>query len=66
VVSSGSLNRPKLPGIPGLKSFKGHTFHTSRWDYDYTGGTPLGGLDKLRDKRKRKMQKEARKKNKKK
>ncbi|MCC6707101.1 MAG: NAD(P)/FAD-dependent oxidoreductase [Gammaproteobacteria bacterium] len=51
VVSSGSLNRPKLPGIPGLKSFKGHTFHTSRWDYKYTGGSPLGGLDKLAGKR---------------
>jgi cyclohexanone monooxygenase len=28
----GSYNRPKLPGIPGITSFKGHTFHTSRWD----------------------------------
>jgi cyclohexanone monooxygenase len=34
VMSSGSLNRPKLPGIPGVEKFKGHTFHTSRWDYD--------------------------------
>ncbi len=51
VISSGSLNRPKLPGLPGLKQFKGHTFHTSRWDYDYTGGSPLGNLDKLGDKR---------------
>ena len=38
VMSNGPLNRPKLPGIPGIESFKGHTFHTSRWDYDYTGG----------------------------
>ncbi len=51
VISSGSLNRPKLPGIPGLRDFKGHTFHTSRWDYAYTGGSPTGNLDKLRDKR---------------
>ena len=51
VISSGSLNRPKLPGIPGIRDFKGHTFHTSRWDYDYTGGTPEGNLDKLGDKR---------------
>jgi cation diffusion facilitator CzcD-associated flavoprotein CzcO len=51
IVSSGSLNRPKLPGLPGLRDFKGHTFHTSRWDYDYTGGSPAGGLDKLADKR---------------
>ena len=52
VISSGSLNRPKLPGLPGLSSFKGHTFHTSRWDYDYTGGSYAGGtMDKLADKR---------------
>ena len=51
VMSSGSLNKPKLPGIRGLESFKGHMFHTSRWDYDYTGGSPEGKLDKLGDKR---------------
>ena len=50
-LASGPLNRPKLPGIPGIRDFKGHTFHTSRWDYDYTGGTAEGGLDKLADKR---------------
>ena len=50
-LASGPLNRPKLPGIPGIRDFKGHTFHTSRWDYDYTGGTAQGGLDKLADKR---------------
>jgi cation diffusion facilitator CzcD-associated flavoprotein CzcO len=51
IMSSGPLNRPKLPAIPGIEKFKGHTFHTSRWDYDYTGGDTTGGLDKLRDKR---------------
>jgi cyclohexanone monooxygenase len=35
---------PKLPGIPGIESFQGHAFHTSRWDYGYTGGDPEGGL----------------------
>ena len=50
-MSNGPLNRPKLPGIPGIESFKGHSFHTSRWDYAYTGGGPDGSLDKLRDKR---------------
>ena len=50
-LASGPLNRPKLPGIPGIRDFKGHTFHTSRWDYDYTGGTAEGGLDNLADKR---------------
>jgi cation diffusion facilitator CzcD-associated flavoprotein CzcO len=49
--SNGPLNRPKLPGIPGIDTYTGHTFHTSRWDYDYTGGGPFGGLDKLADKR---------------
>ncbi|MDZ4866120.1 MAG: NAD(P)/FAD-dependent oxidoreductase [Alphaproteobacteria bacterium] len=51
VMSSGPLNRPKLPGIPGIETFRGHSFHTSRWDYDYTGGSSEGGLDKLADKR---------------
>ncbi len=50
-MANGPLHRPKLPGISGIRSFKGHTFHTSRWDYDYTGGGPDGGLDKLGDKR---------------
>jgi cyclohexanone monooxygenase len=50
-MSNGPLNRPKLPGIKGIGDFKGHTFHTSRWDYGYTGGGPDGGLDKLADKR---------------
>ena len=51
VHSNGPLNRPKLPAIRGINDFKGHTFHTSRWDYAYTGGDSNGGLDKLHDKR---------------
>lgn len=47
----GPLSRPKLPGIPGIENFKGHSFHSSRWDYDYTGGDHEGGLDGLRGKR---------------
>ena len=50
-MSNGPLNRPKLPGIRGIGDFKGHTFHTSRWDYAYTGGGPEGGLSKLANKR---------------
>ncbi|MDC0067561.1 NAD(P)/FAD-dependent oxidoreductase [Gammaproteobacteria bacterium] len=50
-MANGPLHRPKLPGIPGVRDFKGHTFHTSRWDYDYTGGGPDGGLDKLDEKK---------------
>ena len=51
VMAQGSYNRPKLPGIPGIKDFTGHVFHSARWDYDYTGGDADGGLDKLSDKR---------------
>jgi cyclohexanone monooxygenase len=50
VMASGPFHRPKLPGIPGIKDFAGHSFHTSRWDYSYTGGDSTGGLDKLADK----------------
>jgi cyclohexanone monooxygenase len=51
VMANGSFNRPKLPGIPGITDFKGHQFHSSRWDYEYTGGDATGGLNKLADKR---------------
>jgi cyclohexanone monooxygenase len=51
-LGTGPLHVPKLPGIPGIERFKGHAFHTSRWDYGYTGGDPLGApMEKLRDKR---------------
>ena len=51
-MGTGPLHVPKLPGIPGIESFKGHSFHTSRWDYDYTGGDPLGApMTGLADKR---------------
>ncbi|HUP05669.1 MAG TPA: NAD(P)/FAD-dependent oxidoreductase [Caldimonas sp.] len=51
-IGTGPLHVPKLPGIPGIETFKGHSFHTSRWDYGYTGGDPAGApMSKLRDKR---------------
>ncbi len=50
-MANGPLNRPKLPGVPGIESYQGHSFHTSRWDYAYTGGNSYGNLDGLRDKR---------------
>jgi cyclohexanone monooxygenase len=50
-MACGPLSRPKLPGIPGITEFAGHTFHTSRWDYGYTGGDSAGGLTGLKDKR---------------
>lgn len=51
VMASGPFHRPKLPGIPGIKNFRGHSFHSSRWDYAYTGGDSNGGMHKLADKR---------------
>jgi cation diffusion facilitator CzcD-associated flavoprotein CzcO len=50
-MANGPLSRPKLPGIPGINEFKGYTFHTSRWDYGYTGGDSNGNLTNLADKR---------------
>jgi cyclohexanone monooxygenase len=51
VMANGPLHRAKLPGIPGIDSFKRHSFHTSRWDYAYTGGDSSGNLTGLADKR---------------
>jgi cation diffusion facilitator CzcD-associated flavoprotein CzcO len=47
VLAVGILNLMKLPAIPGMEDFAGHSFHTARWDYGYTGGgahEPLTGL----------------------
>jgi cation diffusion facilitator CzcD-associated flavoprotein CzcO len=41
-MGTGPLHRPKLPGVAGIESFAGACFHTSRWDYDVTGGDPGG------------------------
>jgi cation diffusion facilitator CzcD-associated flavoprotein CzcO len=52
VMGAGPANTPKLPGVEGLRDFKGKIFHTSRWDYAFTGGdrrNPV--LDRLGDKR---------------
>jgi cyclohexanone monooxygenase len=51
VMALGPASRAKLPGIPGIEDFKGHSFHTNRWDYGYTGGDTNGGLTGLADKR---------------
>lgn len=51
ILATGSSSRPKLPGIPGIDDFEGVMFHTSRWDYDYTGGDNTGNLNGLSDKR---------------
>lgn len=52
VMGTGPLHVAKLPGIPGIEDFAGHSFHTSRWDYAYTGGDAEGApLTGLADKR---------------
>ncbi|HWE55129.1 MAG TPA: NAD(P)/FAD-dependent oxidoreductase [Acidimicrobiales bacterium] len=51
LMGNGPLHRPKLPGIEGIESFAGHSFHTSRWDYGYTGGDSTGGLTGLAGRR---------------
>ena len=51
-MGTGPMHHPKLPGISGIEDFKGHMFHTARWDYEYTGGDRTGEpLDGLSDKR---------------
>ena len=51
VLATGPLNRPKLPAIPGIETFTGHSFHTSRWDYGYTGGDATAAMTGLAGKR---------------
>jgi cation diffusion facilitator CzcD-associated flavoprotein CzcO len=49
---NGVLNWPKLPGLPGILDYQGEMFHTARWDYSVTGGSPTdASLEKLKDKR---------------
>lgn len=48
---TGLLSNPKLPGIPGIETFQGHSFHTSRWDFSYTGGNAEGHLTGLAGKK---------------
>ncbi|PON12604.1 monooxygenase, partial [Candidatus Entotheonella serta] len=46
IVANGTLSKPKLSRIDGMDTFKGHSFHTSRFDYAYTGQD----LSNLKDK----------------
>jgi cation diffusion facilitator CzcD-associated flavoprotein CzcO len=50
VLAVGILNLMKLPDIPGMEDFGGRSFHTARWDYEYTGGGPGQPLTELGDK----------------
>lgn len=51
VSSTGLYSSPKLPGIAGIETFEGPSFHTSRWDYDFTGGDADGNLTGLKGKK---------------
>ncbi|KAK2756398.1 hypothetical protein FQN54_005290 [Arachnomyces sp. PD_36] len=52
ILATGLLNMPKMPDVPGIEKFQGHSFHTSRWDYEYTGGSPEDpSLTNLKDKK---------------
>ena len=51
ICAIGPFSRLKLPDIPGFDDFEGHSFHSSRWDFDYTGGDHSGNLTKLADKK---------------
>jgi cation diffusion facilitator CzcD-associated flavoprotein CzcO len=51
VLAGGILHKAKLPGIPGIEKFAGKAFHTSRWDYSYTGGSATEPMVNLKGKR---------------
>lgn len=51
ISAGGSLHVPKLPGLEGIEKFGGRSFHTSRWDFEYTGGDLNGNLNKLKGKK---------------
>lgn len=51
IVATGTLSKPKIPDLPGMSEFRGHIFHTARWDYKYTGGSPEApNMTHLKDK----------------
>ena len=51
VTQSGIFSRPQLPGIPGIEDYEGCSFHSARWNYDFTGGSPDSAMDRLHDKK---------------
>ncbi|MFT7597964.1 MAG: cation diffusion facilitator CzcD-associated flavoprotein CzcO [Acidimicrobiales bacterium] len=45
ICANGTLSKPRLAVIDGMETFEGESFHTSRWDYEFTGAD----LEKLKD-----------------
>ncbi|KAB0469160.1 alpha/beta hydrolase fold domain-containing protein [Ralstonia insidiosa] len=39
ISGTGQLSKPAMPRLAGIDSFKGHAFHSARWDHSY----PLAG-----------------------
>ena len=40
ICANGTLAKPQLAIIDGMETFEGNSFHTSRWDYEFTGAGP--------------------------
>ena len=52
ISTTGLLNSPQVPVGLGIERYQGHSFHTSRWDYAYTGGSPTDpSMTNLKDKK---------------
>lgn len=52
IITGGIHTRPQVPRIPGLDRYAGEVFHTARWNYNVTGGSPeQPDLTELRGKR---------------
>ncbi|KAM5357647.1 hypothetical protein ACJZ2D_016049 [Fusarium nematophilum] len=51
VPAAGPQSTPKFPGLSGIEEFQGKSFHTCRWDYDFTKGDHYGNMTGLSDKR---------------
>src|SRR5216684_8120610 len=47
ICANGTLSKPKLSKIKGMERFKGHSFHTGRWDYNFTNADLSGLADKV-------------------
>ncbi|MSO99778.1 MAG: NAD(P)/FAD-dependent oxidoreductase [Acetobacteraceae bacterium] len=47
ICANGTLSKPKLSKIEGMETFKGHSFHSSRFDYAYTKADLSGLKDKV-------------------
>jgi cation diffusion facilitator CzcD-associated flavoprotein CzcO len=47
ICANGTLSKPKLSKIRGMETFRGRSFHSSRWDYAYTGDDLSGLKDKV-------------------